>query len=247
MALESLVAYYKKFEAEAPNLSATVTLGSRQVGSAAFRNRSAAPQNVRLAMPDLLREVAAGTEADLLLSRAGTGKLFYATRLQYIPSEPPPPSDQGMRVERRFEKFVENGESPAATTFSAGDLIRVTLTVTLPKERRYVAVTDALPGGVEAVDSWFRTTATDLAKEASTQPVDASFEARWRRGGFDRVEKYDDRVLMYATRLSEGRHEFSYLVRATTSGTFNVAGTWAEEMYAPEVNGRSAPEKIVIK
>jgi alpha-2-macroglobulin len=198
-------------------------------------------------MPDLLREVAAGTEADLVVSRAGTGKLFYATRLQYIPSDPPPPSDQGMRVERRFEKFVENGESPAATTFSAGDLIRVTLTVTLPKERRYVAVSDALPAGVEAVDSWFRTTATDLAKEASTQPVDASFEARWRRGGFDRVEKYDDRVLLYATRLSEGRHEFSYLVRATTSGTFNVAGTWAEEMYAPEVNGRSAPDKIVIK
>jgi uncharacterized protein YfaS (alpha-2-macroglobulin family) len=247
MALESLVAYYKKFEAETPNLSATVAVGSRQVGTAAFRNRSAAPQNVRLAMPDLLREVAAGTEADLVLSRAGTGKLFYATRLQYILSDPPPPSDQGMRVERRFEKFVENGESPAATTFSAGDLIRVTLTVTLPKERRYVAVTDALPAGVEAVDSWFRTTATDLAKEASTQPVDGSFEARYRRGGFDRVEKYDDRVLMYATRLSEGRHEFSYLVRATTSGTFNVAGTWAEEMYAPEVNGRSAPEKIVIK
>ena len=54
--------------------------------------------------------------------------------------------------------------------------------------------------------------------------------------------------MLFATRLSEGRHEFSYLVRATTAGTFNVAGTWAEEMYAPEVNGRGRRRaKIVIK
>lgn len=247
MALESLVLYYKKFESETPNLSATVALGARPIGTATFRGRSSATQSVRLAMPDLLRQVAAGAEADLVVSRAGTGKLFYATRLQYIPADPPPPSDQGMRVERRFERFDENGDSPAATTFSAGDLVRITLTVTLPKERRFVAVTDAFAAGFEAVDSWFRTTASDLAKEASSQPEDGSFEARWRRGGFDRVEKYDDRVVLFATRLSEGRHEFSYLVRATTAGTFKVAGTWAEEMYAPEVNGRGAPETVVIK
>ncbi len=156
-------------------------------------------------------------------------------------------SDQGIRVERRYEKFVENGESPAATSFAAGDLIRVTLTLTLPKERRYVAVTDALPAGVEAVDGWFSTTASDLARDASTQSADDSFEAWWRRGGFDHVEKYDDRVVLFATRLSEGRHEFSYLVRATTAGTFRAAGAWAEEMYAPEVNGRTAPATVVIK
>ena len=86
MALESLVRYYKKFEAETPNFSATVTLGGSPVGNATFRSRTAAPQTVRLAMPDLLKQVASGAEADLVLSRAGTGKLFYTTRLQYIPA-----------------------------------------------------------------------------------------------------------------------------------------------------------------
>ena len=123
----------------------------------------------------------------------------------------------------------------------------MTLTLTLPQERRFVAVTDALPGGVEAVDGWFRTTAADLARDASSQPSDGSFDEQWRRGGFDHVEKYDDRVVLFATRLSDGRHEFSYLVRATTAGSFSVAGTWAEEMYAPEVNGRGAPARIEIK
>jgi alpha-2-macroglobulin len=246
-ALEALVSYYKKYEAEVPNMTARVTLGARSIGNETFRTRTSVARPVALAMPDVLRQVAAGADAELAIERSGVGRLFYAARMQYVPSVPPPPSDQGLRVERRYEKFVENGESPAATSFAAGDLIRVTLALTLPQERRYVAVTDALPGGVEAVDGWFRTTAADLARDASSQPSDGSFEEQWRRGGFDRVEKYDDRVVLFATRLSNGRHEFSYLVRATTAGTFSAAGTWAEEMYAPEVNGRSAPSRIEIK
>ncbi len=166
-------------------------------------------------MPDLLRQIPAGAERDLALSRAGTGRLYYTARLQYTLSDPPPMVQEGMRVERRYEKFVENGTSPAATAFAAGDLVRVTLTLTLPQERRFVAVTDALPAGMEAVDSWFRTTAGDLAREASVQRQDDADPWGFLRGGFDHVEKYDDRVQLFATRLSEGRHEFSYLVRAT--------------------------------
>jgi uncharacterized protein YfaS (alpha-2-macroglobulin family) len=198
-------------------------------------------------MPDLLRQIPAGAERELAVSRAGTGHVYYSTRLQFASTDPLPAADQGIRVERRYERFVENRDSPPATSFDAGDLIRVTLTITLPKERRYVAVTDALPAGVEAVDSWFRTTASDLAKDASVSRTDTSWDARWRRGGFDHIEKYDDRVQLFATRLADGRHEFSYIVRATTAGTFRVAGAWAEEMYAPEVNGRTAPAVVDIR
>jgi uncharacterized protein YfaS (alpha-2-macroglobulin family) len=246
-ALESLVAYYKTFETETPDMTASVSLDQTALGSATFRGRSSAAQVVRLAMPDLLRQTAAGTERDLVVSRAGTGRLYYSTRLQFGLADPPPAVDQGIHVDRRYEKYVETGESPAATTFNAGDLIRVTLTITLPQERRFVAVTDALPAGIEAVDGWFLTTAADLAADAFAQSDDRSWEARWRHGGFDHVEKYDDRVVLFAMRLGDGSHEFSYLVRATTSGTFRAAGTWAEAMYAPEVNGRTAPVTIVIK
>ena len=246
-ALEALVAYYRKFESEVPDMTATVALGERAIGAAPFRGRSSAARQVRLAMPDLIRQVAAGTETELNISRGGTGRLYYAARLQYAPAEPPPMNEQGIHIERRYEPYVENGDSPASTSFAAGDLIRVTLMLTLPKERRYVAVTDSLPAGVEAVDGWFRTTATDLARDSSVQSADQSWEERWRRGGFDHIEKYDERIALFATRLSEGRHVFSYLVRATTAGTFRVSGAWAEEMYAPEVNGRTAPATIVIK
>ncbi len=246
-ALEALVAYYRKFEAAPPDLTARVSLDGRSIGTARFRGRSSAAQEVALAMPDVLRRVAEGAEAELAFEQSGSGRLYYNARLRFIPDAPPPPTDQGMRVERRYERFVENGASPPATSFAAGDLIRVTLAITTPAERRYVAVTDALPAGVEAVDDWFRTTAADLARDASAQPSDTSFEEFWRRGGFDRVEKFDDRVVLFATRLSEGRHEFSYVVRATTAGSFTATGTWVEEMYAPEVHGRAPADWIEIK
>ena len=246
-ALESLVGYYRTFESEIPNMTATVAIGSRSAGTATFRGRSSASQDVQLAMPDLLRQVPAGAERELAVSREGTGRLYYTARLEYALAEPPPPVDLGMRVERRYERFVENGEGAAGVSFNAGDLIRVTLTVTVPQERRYVAVTDALPAGVEAVDSFFQTTATDLARDASVE--NGGNESAWwfERGGFDHVEKHDDRVTLFATRLANGRHTFSYLVRATTAGTFRAAGTIAEEMYAPEVNGRAAATVLEIK
>jgi uncharacterized protein YfaS (alpha-2-macroglobulin family) len=246
VALEALVAYYRRFEAAPPDMTATAALDGRPIGTATFRGRSSASTEVRIAMPDLLRQIPAGTAADLTLSRAGTGRLYYATRLQFAPGTPLPATDQGMHLERRYERFVENGPGVPATSFAAGDLIRVTLTLTLPAERRYVAVTDTLPAGVEAVDGWFRTTAADLAKDAS---VENGGETRWwwERGGFDHIEKYDDRVALFATRLADGRHEFSYLVRATTTGTFRAAGAIAEQMYAPEVTGRTASDTIEIR
>jgi uncharacterized protein YfaS (alpha-2-macroglobulin family) len=249
-ALESLVSYYRKFEAEVPNMTATVAVGTRPIGTASFRERSAVAQQVRLAMPDLLQQVPAGAERDLAISRAGTGRLFYAARLQYALTEPTPASDQGIHIERSYERYDVNSGAAAggpAATFGAGDLVRVTLTITLPQERRYLAVTDTLPAGFEAVDSWFRTTASDLARDASVESSSETPSLWFERGGFDHVEKYDDRVSLFATRLATGRHQFSYLVRATTAGTFRAAGAIAEEMYAPEVQGRTEATTIEVR
>jgi hypothetical protein len=249
MALEALVSYYKRFEAEPPDMTASVTLGGTSIGTATFRGRSSVSQTVALAMPDLVRQVAAGASQPLTVSRAGTGHVYYATRVQYALTTPQPAVDQGIHVERRYETYVEKGAGRAATSFNAGELIRVTLTVTLPKDRHFVAVVDPFPAGVEAVDSWFATTASDLAHDASSQSTngDNSWLSWYRHGGFDHVEKYDDRVQLFATSLGTGKHEFSYVVRATTFGTFGVAGTRAEEMYAPEVGGRTPSATIVIK
>jgi hypothetical protein len=209
------------------------------------------PDVVRTCRDKLAKAPAAG-DLELKFKRDGAaGTLFYEAHLRYASSELFAQGlDSGFRVERRYAPLVEAGVKapPAGTTFQAGDLVRVTLTFTLTKERRYVAVTDPVPAGFEPVESWFATTAGDLARDQEKHGQgEGGWFSWWQRGGFDHVERHDDRVLLFATRLGEGRHTFSYVVRATTAGTFRTAPTHAEEMYEPEVFGRTATSVIEVK
>jgi uncharacterized protein YfaS (alpha-2-macroglobulin family) len=198
-------------------------------------------------MADLTKMID-GTMRDMTIARTGTGRVYYTTRLQYLAPEPPEPSDRGFRVDRTFTLFAPDGVASAPdTSFSIGDVIRVTVTVALSAEGKFLVVDDRLPAGFEPIDESLSTTALDLAREATTTSAGRDFFFWWRRGGFDHVEKHDDRVLAFATRLAAGRHQFTYLVRATTAGTFTAAGAKAEAMYAPEVTGRSAAAVITIK
>ncbi len=52
-------------------------------------------------------------------------------------------------------------------------------------------------------------------------------------------EKRDDRLVLFADQLPPGLHVASFVARATTPGEFALTPAHAEEMYAPEVFGRS--------
>jgi uncharacterized protein YfaS (alpha-2-macroglobulin family) len=124
----------------------------------------------------------------------------------------------------------------------------VVLQVQLAHEGRFVAITDQVPAGLEPIDGAYATTAIDLAQVATVEYYyDDRFEPWWQRGGFDHVEKHDERVVAYATRLAQGQHEITYLARAMTAGTFDAAGPLVEALYTPEVSGRGAPARIVIR
>jgi alpha-2-macroglobulin len=256
-AMESLVNYYRKYETVVPNFSAVVTLGADEVAREQFTGRSADSKSRDLSMPQVLAKGAPGSSQPLTFTRDGAGTLFYTTRLRYAADVLYQQGlDSGFHIERKYEPYVENGTRPPATSYKAGDLVRVSLTFRLTKERRFVAVTDPIPAGFEAVESWFATTAKSLASRQDRQsnpsdngPQDEEdrWDSWWRHGGFDHVERHDDRVQLFATRLSEGLHEFSYIVRATTAGTFRTAPARAEEMYSPEVFGRTATAVIEVK
>ena len=256
-ALESLVNYYRKYETTVPNFSAVVRLGPDEIAREPFTGRSADARSRDLSLPRVLTSVAPGVSQPLTFSREGTGTLFYTARLRYAADALYQQGlDNGFRIERRYEPYVEHGARPASAMYKAGDLVRVTLAFRLTKERRFVAVTDPLPAGFEAVESWFTSTARALAAQQDRQrsaddtgPTEDEdgWDAWWRRGGFDHIERHDDRVQLFATRLSEGLHEFSYVVRATTAGTFRTAPARVEEMYEPEVFGRTATTIVEIR
>jgi uncharacterized protein YfaS (alpha-2-macroglobulin family) len=253
-AMEALVAYYRKYETVVPDFGAVVKLGSEDLARQQFKGRSTESTSTDLSMGQVLVKADPGTSKPLTFTRQGAGTLFYTARLRYAADQLFQQGlDSGMRIERAYAPFVEKGPRergkvvPSAS-YKAGDLVQVTLTFNLTKERRFVAVTDPLPAGFEPVESWFATTAASLAQAQDSQgEVDQQWFAWWQRGGFDHVERHDDRVELFATRLSEGRHQFTYVVRATTAGTFRTAPARAEEMYEPEVFGRTGTSVIEVK
>jgi uncharacterized protein YfaS (alpha-2-macroglobulin family) len=256
-ALESLVAYYRKFESTVPDFRAVVRLGGQELARDAFQGRSTTVTSRDVPMRQLLSQAsAADAGRPLSFSREGVGTLFYTARLRYAVDTPFQDGlDSGIQIARRYEPYVEDGTRAAATSYQAGDLVRVTLALRLTQERRFVAVTDPLPAGFEPVETWFDTTTQRLrasTRESSSRDIgadagDDSWTSWWRNGGFNHVERHDDRVQLFATRLSEGLHEFSYVVRATTAGTFRTAPAHAEQMYEPEVFGRTATAVIEVR
>jgi uncharacterized protein YfaS (alpha-2-macroglobulin family) len=134
------------------------------------------------------------------------------------------------------------------TAAAEGDLVRVRLRITVPAQRSFVVVDDALPAGLEAVDLSLR---TQGALPPSAEPVEGEQEEEqphgwwygyWEYGWwspFDHRELRDDRVVYVATTLWPGSYTATYVARATTPGVFIRPPAHAEEMYNPAVNGRS--------
>jgi uncharacterized protein YfaS (alpha-2-macroglobulin family) len=240
-ALAGLASYRRAFEASGAPVTATATLASTSLVRASLSQ--AEPTHTRaVPMAELRAVVPPGAQARLAVASSGPGPVFYATRLRWQrPAAGAPPLDHGITVARRYERIAGGQAQAAATSFAAGDLVRVTITVRVPESRTFVAVTDPLPAGFEAVD----TTLAGAGHEADAAPA-ADPWSLWR-SGFDHLERYDDRVDLFATRLHQGLHSVSYLARATTPGTFFAAPPRAELMYEPEVAGRDAGVTITVR
>jgi alpha-2-macroglobulin len=58
---------------------------------------------------------------------------------------------------------------------------------------------------------------------------------------------YDEWAELFTSLLWEGVYTYSYVARAPTPGTLVVPPARAEEMYAPELFGRSSSERVVVR
>jgi hypothetical protein len=196
----------------------------------------------------------------LSLTTPGNGSpIYYYLTVSEVPKQRPVnPEDQGIKLERWYEKY----DSPApVVSVVAGQLVRVRLRITVPADRQFVVVDDALPAGLEAVDLSLRTASlapgpgvdekspylSQQEAEGEGGEGEPSAEVGWYYGcwdsgwwsPFDHKEMGDARVLYSATVLWKGTYTMTYIARATTPGVFVRPPAHAEEMYNPAVYGRS--------
>lgn len=188
---------------------------------------------------------------ELILQKQGQGRLYYRLAINYAPLNVPKALTCGFKVERFYEGVdyesdvvvlsSSNGdddeeEGKLVYQIKAGKKVRVTLKMSNEAIRYHVALVDKLPAGFEALNPALRGTETVPDKNPQEAPLHGWW---WRSTWWIHQNMRDERVEAFTTTLWPGVHEYSYIARATTLGTFYVPPAKAEEMYSSEVFGRS--------
>ncbi|MEM7534326.1 MAG: alpha-2-macroglobulin family protein [Chloroflexota bacterium] len=252
--LLALDRYFNTFEAETPDFVANIWLGDTYVGGHAFEGRTTERHLTEIPMNYLVDNIASGDAAteDLIVGKDGPGRLYYRLGLQYAPEDLDLDAlDMGFTVQRLYEAV----DDPADVTqdedgtwrIKAGARVRVRLSMVTSNRRYNVALVDPLPAGLETINPALAVSG-DIPEDPQVQDASAGgFGWWWWRTWYEHQNLRDERVEAFASLLWQGVHNYTYVARATTPGTFVVPPTKAEEMYSPEVFGRSGSDVVVVE
>ncbi len=165
-----------------------------------------------------------GAKTTLVLA-ADKGSPYWAARLSYAaPQTGAKGRNAGLTLTRAWSK---------TGPYRVGDTVTVTLTLTVPATRRHVLLFDPFPAGLEPLHA----TRADLQAEDLRQ----RYPYPWQR-----TELRDSGLLLYTEQVEPGTYAYTYTLRATTPGAFTRPPALAEEMYTPEVFGRTAVERVEV-
>ncbi|MCL4562892.1 MAG: DUF6049 family protein, partial [Chloroflexi bacterium] len=246
--LLALDRYFNTYEAQTPDFVARLWLGQGYVGSYEFRGRTTERQETTVPMTYLVDPtLGGGSTQDIILSKEGDGRLYYRLGLRYAPTSLQlDPLEMGFVVSRTYEAV----DDPADVTrdaqgvwhIKAGARVRVRITMQADNRRYHVALTDPLPAGLEIVNP-------DLAVTAAPpQDPNRSPQKTWWWGPwYEHQNLRDERAEAFTSLLWEGVYQYTYVARATIPGAFVVPPAKAEEMYSPEVFGRSGSDEVVVE
>lgn len=237
--------YFETFEAQTPDFVARVWLGETYAAEHVYEGRT----TDRHATDVPLTFLADSADAqNVIISKEGAGRLYYRLGLRYAPSDLAlDPLDRGFIVLREYEAV----DDPADVTqdedgnwhIKAGAKVRVKLTMVADSRRTHVALVSPLPAGLEIINEGLANTVA--VPDAPNDEDEPNYWWWWR--WYDHVNLRDERAEAFTTLLYAGVHEYEFVARATTPGVFVVPPAKAEEMYSPEVFGRSASEIVIVE
>jgi alpha-2-macroglobulin len=240
--------YFNTFEAQTPDFVARIWLGETYVGVHTYEGYSSERYKTTIPMAYLLDQVPGGELQDLVLGKEGPGRLYYRLGMHYAPSDLQiEPLEMGFVVQRRYEAVDQpedvTQDENGVWHIKSGARVRVRLTMVADNRRYHVALVDPLPAGLEIVNP-------SLAVSQSIPQDPSSVEQRsgwWWWPWYEHQNLRDERAEAFTPLLWEGVYVYTYIARATTPGTYIVPPAKAEEMYSPEVFGRSGSDRVVVE
>jgi uncharacterized protein YfaS (alpha-2-macroglobulin family) len=228
-ALSAMWAYSQAFEGKkTPTFTVSGTVGSEKLKTVEFAGG-------KLAQAEQVVPLKPG-DIPIELSKNGDGRLYYNLSVSYRDKKPSPARDEGMTVLRAITSL----DGKPVSEIRGGQIYKVCLSVVSPDLRRFVVLEDPVPAGLSVVKTDFATESSQLASLLKSSGAAGSWQT------FFRFESYNDRILLFADALAPGEHYYEYLVRAQTPGTYLHPAAQVEEMYHPEVFGRTSTGTLTV-
>ena len=174
--------------------------------------------------------------AALTLSNTTSNRLYSSVMIEARPPDTQlPKQDCGFGLQRRYQRLDDDNRPQDIRGLRVGDRVLVTLNLSVHEAARYVAVDDALPSILEAVNPEFKTQTAGPAGSAIGD------DARWI-SNFREIRK--DRCLYFADWIGAGNYTLRYVARVRAAGTVTAPPAKMEEMYHPERYGLSGTQTV---
>ncbi|HSH02251.1 MAG TPA: alpha-2-macroglobulin family protein [Anaerolineae bacterium] len=237
--------YFNTFEAQTPDFVARIWLGDTYAAQHTYEGRTTERHETIIPMNFL---TAGPASQDIIIDKAGDGRLYYRLGLRYAPSDLNlDPLDMGFTVQRRYEA-VDNPDDvyqdeDGRWHIRAGARVRVQLDMVTSNRRYHVALVDPLPAGLEIINP-----SLAVSGDVPANPSRSDNYGWWWWGTwYQHQNMRDERAEAFTTLLWDGTYSYSYVTRATTPGTFIVPPAKAEEMYSPEIFGRTSTDIVIVE
>lgn len=188
--------------------------------------------------PTAIRSMALGQ--NLKLNVTADHNAFVRCRIASKPPVAPiqPVAKNGLSIDRIYHRVKPDGSAEPLTEPKPGDLIRVSLRVTLPSDdTRYLVIEDPLPSIFETVNSDFASQSSGLGIRTSENDWNVSHS-----------ELRSDRAVFFVDHVwRKGTYTVTYLARCTLAGQTTAPPAKVESMYDPENFALSASRVFTTK
>ena len=257
--LNALANYAAVFEKDLPNYSVSGKAMNKEIKEVKFKGFKESPKSETFVFtPEIV-----GKKSEVNLEKDGSGRMYYTARLKIAYKEVRTTSvNAGLQVERTY--FVKSADGKwqkvnGVVKLKRGQVVRVDLKVKSPSERHQVALEDRLPAGLEPINTALGGSVKEDAPDANENQGEGEGEGEegyyaeddWYstffNGGFYHKEMRLHAVQYFANYLGKADFNLSYSAQAIAVGEFNASPAIVEEMYNPEVYGKSTPAQFIIE
>lgn len=178
----------------------------------------------------IVQNISSNRESTININMQGRGNLYGTLQVDQFINDPDFQAEShGLKVNREYVN--QKGDE---YSIGVGDTVIVKISVEgFPENQNYGLIQDELPAGLVPININLKNEQTENGRYSYPS-------------GYSHIEYTQNGVLMPLPYIPKGQTTFSYKARAILPGEFITPPARAEMMYAPELNGYSSSQKLVI-